>query len=241
MSFLWNPKFLAVYCGLLTVALAVGVLWGVAVVRNPTFGIISVRRINVVEPDGTIRLTISNRADFPGAWNRKKEYARPDRTEAAGMLFMNEEGTEQGGLIWGALQLPDGTVENHSHLSFDQYEENQVFGLDTGQEGKDKFSRITIEDQGDFPIEEKRKANDEIQKLPPDKQDAAWSEFFSTHRHDVKRLVMGRSPDGSVGLEIRDQEGKVCVLLAVGTDGKPRFQFLDNAGKVVKEFADVER
>jgi hypothetical protein len=241
MSFLWNPKFLAVYCGLLTVALAVAVSWGVAVTHNPTFGIISVRRINVVEPDGTVRLTISNRADFPGAWNRKKEYARPDRTEAAGMLFMNEEGTEQGGLIWGALQLPNGTIENHSHLSFDQYEENQVFALDAGQEGKDKFSRITIEDQGDFPIEEKRKANDEIQKLPPDKQDAAWSEFFSTHRHDVKRLVMGRSPDGSVGLEIRDQQGKVRVLLAVGTDGKPRFQFLDNAGKVVKEFADVER
>jgi len=240
MTFLWNPKFLAAYCGLLTVALAVAVLWGVAIVRNPTFGIVSVRRINVVEPDGTVRLTISNRADFPGAWNRNKEYARPDRTEAAGMLFMNEEGTEQGGLIWGALQLPDGTVENHSHLSFDQYEENQVFALDAGQEGKNKFSRVTIEDQGDFPIEEKRKANDEIQKLPPEKQDAAWSKFFSAHRHDVKRLVMGRSPDGSVGLEIRDQEGKVRVLLAVGIDGKPRFQFLDDTGKVVKEFADVQ-
>jgi hypothetical protein len=25
------------------------------------------RRINIVEPDGTVRLTISNRADFPGA------------------------------------------------------------------------------------------------------------------------------------------------------------------------------
>jgi hypothetical protein len=241
MNFLWNPKFLAVYCGLLTVALAVAVFWGVAVVRNPTLGVISVRRINVVEPDGTVRLTISNRADFPGAWNRKKEYTRPDRTEAAGMLFMNDEGTEQGGLIWGALQLPDGSIENHSHLSFDQYEENQVFALDAGQKGKDKFSRITIEDQGDFPVEEKRKANDEIQKLPPDKQNAAWSKFFSTHRHDVKRMVMGRSPDGSAGLEIRDKEGKVRVVLAVGADDKPRFQFLDNAGRVVKEFSDVQR
>jgi len=53
------------------------------------------------KPDGTVRLTISNRADFPGAWNRGKEYPRPDRREAAGMLFMSEEGTELGGLIWG--------------------------------------------------------------------------------------------------------------------------------------------
>jgi hypothetical protein len=123
-----------------------------------TFGIITARRINIVEPDGTVRLTISNRADFPGAWNRKKEYPRPDRREAAGMLFLSEEGLEQGGFIWGASQLPDGSVQNHVHMSFDQYEENQIFAVDAGQEGKDKFSRITTADQGDFPIEEKRKA-----------------------------------------------------------------------------------
>jgi hypothetical protein len=123
-----------------------------------TFGIITARRINIVEPDGTVRLTISNRADFPGAWNRKKEYPRPDRREAAGMLFLSEEGSEQGGFIWGASQLPDGSVQNHVHMSFDQYEENQIFAVDAGQEGKDKFSRITTADQGDFPIEEKRKA-----------------------------------------------------------------------------------
>src|SRR5580658_3309862 len=241
MNFLWNPKFLAVYCGLLTIALAVAVLWSVAVARNPTFGIISVRRINVVEPDGTVRLTISNRADFPGAWNRKKEYARPDRTEAAGMLFMREEGTEQGGLIWGASQLPDGTIENHGHLSFDQYEENQIFALDAGQEGKDKFSRITILDQGDFPIEEKRKVADRINALPPDKQDAAWGEFFASRRHDVKRMVLGRDAEGSVGLNLRDSNGKVRILLAVQQDGKPVLQFLDEKGNVVNEFTGKQK
>jgi hypothetical protein len=86
------------------------------------------------------------------------------------MLFMSEEGTEQGGLIWGASQLPDGTIENHGHLSLDQYEENQIFAIDAGQQGKDKFSRITIADQGDFPIEEKRKANERIAQLPADQQ-----------------------------------------------------------------------
>jgi len=85
-----NPRFLAIYSGVLTLVFAVVVLGGTAMVRNQTFGIITARRINIVEPDGTVRLTISNRADFPGAWNRKKEYPRPDRTEAAGMLFMSE-------------------------------------------------------------------------------------------------------------------------------------------------------
>src|SRR5882672_11610443 len=199
MKALSSPRFLAIYSGVLTLAFAATVLCGIAMMRNPHFGIITARRINIIEPDGTVRLTISNRADFPGGWIHKQESPRPDRRDAAGMLFMSEEGTEQGGLIWGASQMPDGTIENHTHLSLDQYEENQVFAIDAGQEGKDKFSQIAMVDQGDFPIEEKRKANDEIQKLPAEKQDAAWDKFLAAHRHDVKRLNLGRSADGTVG------------------------------------------
>jgi hypothetical protein len=231
-----SPRFLVIYSGVLTLVFAATVLGGFAMLRNARFGIITARRINIVEPDGTVRLTISNRADFPGGWIHKKESPRPDRREAAGMLFMNEEGTEQGGLIWGASQLPDGTIENHGHLSLDQYEENQIFALDAGQEGKDKFSRITITDQGDYPVEEKRKAEDRIGRLPAEKQDDAWGEFFATHRHDVNRLVLGRAPDGSVGLSLRDASGKARILLNVQSDGKSVLQFLDESGKVVSEF-----
>jgi hypothetical protein len=241
MNFLSNPKFLTVYSGVLTVTFAVVVLGAASSVHNQKFGIITARRINIVEPDGTVRLTISNRADFPGAWNRKKEYPRPDRREAAGMLFMSEEGTEQGGFIWGASQLPDGTIQNHGHLSLDQYEENQIFAIDAGQEGNDKFSHITMTDQGDFPIEEKRKANEEIDKLPPDKQDAAWDKFFASHRHDVQRLALGRSPDGSVGLKLRDGAGRVRIVLAVQADGKPVLQLLNDQGTVIRELATTEK
>jgi hypothetical protein len=68
MDFLSNPRFLTIYSGVLTIVFAVTVLTGAAASRNQSFGTITVRRINVVEPDGTVRLTISNRADFPGAW-----------------------------------------------------------------------------------------------------------------------------------------------------------------------------
>jgi len=239
--FLSNPRFLAVYSGLLTLAFVAIVVFGAMAPRNGTFGTISARRINIVEPDGTVRLTISNRSDFPGAWNRGKEYPRPDRREAAGVLFMSEEGTEQGGLIWGAGQLPDGSIQNHVHLSFDQYEENQVFAIDAGQEGKDRFSRITMVDQGTYAIDEKRKANEAIEKLPSNEQDAAWEKFFATHRSDVKRIELGRSPDGSVGLELRDSNGKVRMLLSVRPNGEPVLRFLSENGKVVRELVAAEK
>jgi hypothetical protein len=235
LNIFFNQRFLAIYSGLLTLIFAVTVLCGFSMVHNAQFGIITARRINIVEPDGTVRLTLSNQADFPGAWNRRKEYPRPDRQEQAGLLFMSEEGSEQGGLIWGAKQLPDGTIENHGHLSLDQYEENTVFAIDAGQEGQEKFSRVTIEDQGDYSIQEKRTANDRIMKMPADKQDAAWGDFFASHRHDIKRLVMGRATDGSVGLNLRDRDGKVRILLAVLPNGEPVLQFLDDSGKVVRE------
>ena len=228
MKILSSPRFLAIYSGVLTLVFVVTVLCGFAAMRDAKFGIITARRINIVEPDGTVRLTISNRADFPGGWIHKKESPRPDRRDAAGMLFMSEEGTEQGGLIWGASQLPDGTIENHGHLSLDQYEENQIFALDAGQERKDKFSRITIADQGDYPVEEKRKAEERIGKLAADKQDSAWEEFFATHRHDVKRLELGRAPDGSVGLSLRDGNGKVRSGLTCSPTGRVCCSFDDS-------------
>jgi hypothetical protein len=240
MKFFSNPRFLMVYSGVLTVVFAVTLLSAASSARNQTFGAITVRRINVVEPDGTVRMTISNRADFPGAWRHKKEYPRPDRRDAAGMLFMSEEGTELGGMIWGASRLPDGTVQNHFHLSADQYEENQILAIDAGQEGKDKFSRIAMVDQGDFPVEEQRKAHEEIERLPAEKQNAAWNTYFAAHRHDVKRLDLGRFPDRSVGLNLRDETGKIRIVLAVQPDGTPVRQFLDDAGSVVKEFASAK-
>jgi len=235
MTFLSNPRFLAVYSGFLTLVFAAVVIFGTSALRNRTFGTITARRINIVEPDGVVRLTISNRADFPGAWNRGKEYPRPDRRDAAGMLFMSEEGTEQGGFIWGAEQLPDGSIQNHVHLSFDQYEENQIFAIDAGQEGKDKFSRISVDDQGRYPIEEKRKANEAIEKLPLSERDAAWDRFFASHKSDVKRVELGRAPDGSVGLELRDSDGQVRILLSVRPNGEPILQFMGADGKVVRE------
>src|SRR5215471_8768324 len=241
MTLFTNTRFLAVYSGLLTVAFATVVVFGIGALRNRTFGTITARRVNIVEPDGTVRLTISNRADFPGAWNRGKEYPRPDRREAAGMLFMSDEGTEQGGFIWGAGQLPDGSIQNHVHLSFDQYEENQIFAIDAGQEGNDKFSQITMTDQGDFPIQEKRKANEEIEKLPANEQDAAWDKFFATHRHDVRRLALGRNRDGSVGLELRDQKDRVRLAVMVRSNGEPVLQFFNEDGKVARELTSASQ
>ena len=164
------------------------------------------------------------------------EYPRPDRTEAAGLLFMSEEGTEQGGFIWGAGQQRDGSIQNHAHFSLDQYEENQIFAIDAGREGNDKFSQVTIADQGDYPVEDKREAYARIMALPADQQDAAWDRFFSAHpAYDTKRMVLGRAKDGSVGIDLKDKSGKTRIQLLVAADGTPSLKFFDASGNLAKD------
>ncbi len=60
---------------------------------NATFTSIDVERINLREPDGTLRMVLSNRAAFPGLIHKGKERPHPGRTHAAGLLFFNDQGT----------------------------------------------------------------------------------------------------------------------------------------------------
>jgi hypothetical protein len=235
MRFLAHQRFLAIYSGILTIVFAVTVLCGFAALRSQSFDQLTVHRINFVEPDGTPRLIISDRAEFPGAFMRGKEYPRPDRRDAAGLLFMNDEASEMGGLIWSGLKGQDGKIQNHAHLSFDQYEQDQIFVIESGREDQDKFSAIHIGDRGDYPIQQALDASLQINKLPKDQQGAEWNEFFRTHPGDAERIYLGRSPDKSASLRIKDAQGHDRIIIRVDAAGNPVIQFLDEGGKVSKE------
>jgi hypothetical protein len=241
MKILSNPRFLVIYSGVVTVAFAVTLLCGFAAARNQSFDVLTVHRIDFVEPDGTPRLIISNRAQFPGSHLHGKEAARPDRSNDAGMIFLNNEGTESGGLIFDGLKDKDGKVSNNGHLSFDQYEQDQVFAIDAGQEGQDKFSGLRISERGDYSIQEALDAKLRISKLPEGQREAEWKKFFATHPGDANRIYLGRSADKSASLRLKDSAGHERLVMRVNADGDPVIQFLDASGKVVKEFTAAQK
>ena len=118
---------LLVYSGVLTAVLSVVLLTGAKSDKKVSFDEIDVKRLNVVEPDGTVRLILSDKAHFPGLIVKGKEY--PHDRQTAGMLFFDDEGTEDGGLIFGSKKDDKGKVETWGHLSFDQYQGDQVWVL----------------------------------------------------------------------------------------------------------------
>ncbi len=82
-----GQRFLMIYSGVMTAVFAVSALYGFA--RAPqkvTIEELDVQRINLREPDGTLRLVISDKSKAPEIFVKGKEYPHPDR-KTAGMIF----------------------------------------------------------------------------------------------------------------------------------------------------------
>ena len=230
-----TQRVLLVYSGVLTVVLCVVLLSGsTSRSQKTSFDEIDVKRINLTEPDGTVRLLISNKANFPGLIVKGKEY--PHDRKTAGMLFFDDEGTENGGLIFGGSKDKDGKVESWGHLSFDQYQGDQVMVLEGGESDGQRYAGIKFVDQPDVPMS---LVTDAL-KLPDDQRRARMRQIFSGKNTAQARVFLGKAPDHGASLQLRDTEGRDRIVLKVAGDGTPSMQFLDDQGKVVAQFPKSE-
>lgn len=95
--------------------------------------ILTVERLNIIEPNGKLRMVLSNSAASPGNLFYGKEFITGG--DRSGMIFYNDEETECGGLVFDGRK---DSITNKStafgHLSFDQYNQNQVVYLSYGDE-----------------------------------------------------------------------------------------------------------
>ena len=228
-----SERYLAWYSGVVTLAFAAVVLTGAAASRNASFDRIDVQRIDVREPDGTLRFVLSNRAAFPGAIFKGREY--PHDRETAGMLFYNDEGTENGGLIFGGEKSKDGTKESYGHLSFDAYEQDQTMALDSQQAKDGRYTKLQFNDYPDYSILDEIQLMASIKNLPKEQQQARMKAFFAEHGGPTRRMVLGRNTDGSVQLAMDDLQGRPRIVMKVARDGSPSLQMLDADGKVTGE------
>ncbi len=238
-----HPRFLVFYSAIVTIAFAVTVAAGFMAAHGTSrvtdLDRLRVHRIDVVEPDGTPRLIISSRADYPGSFYRGKEIARPDRRDSAGMLFINDEGTEDGGLIYGG-STADGKRSSFSHLSFDQYEQDQTLVMGTAlyPDGS-KVAGFSLSDRPDQPLTPDVYDEAERIKAMPhgDARAAAWAAFQKKYPSGEERAALARDADGSVGLELKDGNGRVRLRLSVDKKGKPAIELLDEQGQVKRGIA----
>lgn len=172
---------------------------------SATFDQITVHRINVVEPDGTLRLVVSNHAALPGIIVHGKE--QPFPRPQAGMLFYNDEGSENGGLVFGGHRSAAGQiVDSGGSLSFDKYDAKQIVQLAGVEDSEDRFSGLAVSDSP--------KAGESHQRV--------W---------------VGRDESGAASVVLKDEAGRKRLVLEVLADGTARLSFFDQSGKIVNQIA----
>jgi hypothetical protein len=238
MSIFTPQKLLTIYSGVLTVALTGVILIGASKpAPNTNFDQITVHRVNIVEPDGTMRMVISDEAEFPGAYYKGKEYPRTDR-DATGMLFNNEEGTENGGLIFGGKKDKDGVTHSWGHLSFDEYQRDQTLVMESSSDGASRNTYYSLNDD-DTPwtiTPEVAAEWQHLKAMPPGPERVAASEALHAKYPGgiINRGYFGRDRDKSVSLSLKDQQGHERLIARVTADGTPVIEFLDASGKVIR-------
>jgi hypothetical protein len=223
-----------IYTWLTAITLLLGVIaWGQAAAERKVTGFveIDVQRINVREPDGTLRMTISNSATAPGLIFKGTEHPFPNR-QAAGILFFNDEGTENGGLLYGGAKKGQN-VSSGGHLSFDQYEQDQVISLDQTEEHGRRRAGLTFFDRPSTAI-----PLDLIDKLNTPEGSTEFETMSKAGGFGYPRLFIGKTEDRDSAVILRDAKGLVRLRLTVTPAGAAAIEFMDESGKVVRRIAE---
>lgn len=225
-------KALIAYAGIATAALTIVLLSGATKPEKTRFTEIDVERINVREPDGTLRMTISNAAQAPGIIVEGREQPHPSGRQKAGMLFFNDEGTETGGLIFGGREV-DGRPVSGGSLTFDRYEQDQVVQLISVEEGVERYSGMIVSDRPETRIDFPALETARLMEPGPERQAA----FAAANIGGEMRAFIGRWTDRSSQVQLRDPQGRKRLVMSVDEDGNARIDFLDENGKAVRSLS----
>jgi hypothetical protein len=229
-------RILQIYTGTLTLVVAVLLISGFQGPRQKLQEL-TVERINIVEPDGKLRLTISNKERFPDpVVNGKSLVGGRHGAKTAGLLFFNDEGDECGGLAWHGKETAQ-QAEAGADILFDQFHQDQTVGIMYSQIGDRKSAGLHVWDRPAIPLGTQFENMQAINRMPegPEKQAKLDEIKQASARGELgaHRLFVGNAADGATGVTIADRLGKNRISLVVDKDNTAHLQFLDDSGKVV--------
>jgi hypothetical protein len=212
--------------------------------QKAKFTEIDVERINILEPNGQYRMVISNRARSIGPIFRGKPFGYPGGTRP-GIIFFNDEGTENGGLTFSGKREANGTFRSTGHLSFDQYEQDQVVYLQYIDNNGQRRMGLTVADRADVSIYDWVAQRDSINKMPdgPTKTEAMQKIMAPRNGQPffAQRAFFGRDIAKNAVVNLADRNGKTRLRLLVDSLGMARIEFLDESGRVTYSLPDSAR
>jgi hypothetical protein len=212
--------------------------------QRTRFAEIDVERINVVEPDGKLRMVIANRPRSIGPIYKGKPFGYPGGNRP-GIIFFNDEGSENGGLSFDGRRLPDGTYRAGAQLAFDQYDQDQVVYLSYTDNNGQRRMGLTIAERAITSIYDWVQRRDSINKMPEGSAKSAALERLRGPVSGVplfaQRVYVGRDLSRSAVVSLGDPLGRARLRLLVDSLGAARIEFLDESGRVVQRIPEGPR
>ncbi|UKJ07643.1 hypothetical protein [Solitalea lacus] len=199
---------------------------------------ISVERINVVEDNGQLRMVISNKSRSPENFAYGKPITPPiPGGNRPGLVFYNDEGTENGGLVFMGGRDSSGKYHATGHLSFDQYNQNQVLYLTYSDENGDQHTGLHVDDWQTAPaFWDWRAEYKKAQKLPdgPAKEELLKKlmEPRKGEKAYAQRIFVGKDDSKTAMVTLADRMGKPRLQLLVDSNGTAKLNFLDPQGNI---------
>ncbi len=236
MRFLSNPRFLAIYSGVLTLTFAMTIVTGFAEnERKANFEQIDVQRLNIVGPDGQNQMVISNRQLIPDAIIDGKTFPSHGRHDGAGIIFYNSEGDEDGGLAFGSVKTANGYSAD-GDLMFDQHKQDQTVGIQYSDDNGKRQAGFHVWDRGDVDLAQMVEHFNSVKHMPagPEK-DAAMKQLqeqIKNGDYGATRFFAGKTPDKDATVFLCDAKGNPRLRLSVTAAGEAKIDFLDENGKV---------
>ncbi|MCY3870517.1 MAG: hypothetical protein OXG87_13235 [Gemmatimonadetes bacterium] len=196
---------------------------------------LSIERLNVIEPDGTLRLVLCNTKHSPGHFMDGEQFGEPDGKRPAGIYFFNNEGNECGGLAHGGERNEDGSYYAGGALTFDQYRQDQVIFIQHEDTNGRRSASLNIVDRPEMPINEWAKEFQRLSDLPegPEKE-AALKRLEVEHPH-ARRVFVGKENNLAL-VCLHDGQGRIRIRLSVEPEGTARLEFFDESGETVAHF-----
>jgi hypothetical protein len=195
------------------------------------------RDLHAVEKDGSVRLVIANMARSPGPIERGQPFGYPGGGRA-GMIFYNDEGTENGGLIFGGRRDSTGRYSASGSLTFDQYDQDQTIALQYVDDNGRRRSGLAINDYAlglsSLVLDRRYKAARTI----TDSSTRAESLRVLRAYFPKERLYAGRGRDGAALLSLSDPAGRARLRLRVDSLGTASIEFLNESGQVTRRLPE---
>lgn len=202
------------------------------------FDELDVQRINIREPDGKLRMVLSNKARSTGPIAYGKPFGYPGGTRP-GIIFFNDEETEDGGLVFEG-RTENGKYAAGAQLSFDQYDHDQVMTLAYADQNGDRTVGLEMGERSGPPVQERSREVDSLRKMPDGPaKDSARRRLFGPINgmpQFAPRFFVGRRDNGNAAVVLMDGKGRPRLRFIVDSIGSARIEFLNDSNRVVRSF-----